>query len=153
MNFVAIILVLWSFFMRFFAWPIFRLTLLTFRPQTGSAQRALSDLRVSQLCFSSNCFGDLFLYLWCEGLKRGWRHPHCWPPPLLPPPPTALLRPFPLLPPPFPSAPWWTHPTEATFEWPLAKNTQFYTNFHIFFKLSENLLFLSSFSPRCHVPS
>ena len=59
------------FFMRFSACPIFRLTLLTFRPQkrdrqTGSAQRALCAHRAFQLCFSSNCFGELYLYLWCE---------------------------------------------------------------------------------------
>ena len=38
--------------MRFFAWQIFRLTHLTFRPQkreTGSAQRALSSLGAFQL--------------------------------------------------------------------------------------------------------
>ena len=33
-KFVAIILVLSVFFMRFFTWPIFRLARLTFRPQT-----------------------------------------------------------------------------------------------------------------------
>ena len=41
-NFVAIILVLSVFFMRFFAWPIFRLTLLTFRPQKRDKQVAPS---------------------------------------------------------------------------------------------------------------
>ena len=39
-KFLAIILVLSVFFMRFFAWPIFRLTLLTFRPQKRDKQVA-----------------------------------------------------------------------------------------------------------------
>ena len=64
-KFVAIVLVL-SVFYAIFRLPIFRLTLLTFRPQKLDKQvAALSALRAFQLCFSSNCFRDL--YLWCEG--------------------------------------------------------------------------------------
>ena len=57
--------------MRFFAWPIFHLTLLTFRPQKRDKQvapsgRALSALRAFQL--------ELFwrLNVWCEGRFSGW---------------------------------------------------------------------------------
>ena len=40
MKFVAIIVVLFFVFMRFLAWPIFRLTHLTFRPQKLDKQLA-----------------------------------------------------------------------------------------------------------------
>ena len=74
MQFVAIILVLSVFFMQFFAWPIFRLTHLTFRPQKGAKQVVPSGHNVLVEPFSSLvfkyaihriCFGDL--YLCCEG--------------------------------------------------------------------------------------
>ena len=68
-KFVAIILVLSVFFSA-----IFRLTDFSsdaafefLSSKTGSAHRALSALRAFQLCFNSNCFGDL----WCEERKRG----------------------------------------------------------------------------------
>ena len=67
-QFLAIILVL-SFFSFY---VIFRLTeissdafdfLSSKTGSTGNAQRALNALRAFQLCFGSNCFGDLCL--WC----------------------------------------------------------------------------------------
>ena len=126
-KFVTIILVLLVFFNA-----IFRLTDFSSDPfdflssKTGSAQRALSALRASQLFFSSNCFGDL----WCEGRFLEVENTPTVDPPLLHNPPrtvSTLLTP--LLPIPSPVTPWL-----ATDGQPLAKNTQLYTNFHNFFQ-------------------
>ena len=107
---------------------------------TGSAQRALSGFRVFQLCFSSNCFGDIYLYLWCEGwfLEVGDTSSVDSPPPLLPhtphrahaPPPPQCAPPPPNLPPMHtpPPTPWL-----ATEKQPLAKNANLY--FAIFFQV------------------
>ena len=85
--------------MRFFAWPIFRLTLLTFRPQKRDKQVAPSGhfvLLEPFRSFSSNCLGDLYLYLWCEGrfLKVDTPPFVDPPPPLLAPPPPPPNRAF-----------------------------------------------------------
>ena len=99
----------------------------------STIQRSLSALRAFQLCFSSNCFGDL--YLWSEGLlleaedpSTVYPLPHnfstsarCYPPPNCcssPVPPHLLPGASPV----------------ANFEKPIAENTQFYTNFHNFFQ-------------------
>ena len=140
-KFVAIVLVLSVFFLCDFSLDrIFRLTLLTFRPKKqdkqGSAQRALSALRAFQFCFSPNCFGDLTV-------DKLLTLPTTAPtPPLLPPtPPHRAVAPTPLLPPPY-QPPIVPPPPVATFEQPIAKNTQFYTHF-------ENFCPLRSVSPRC----
>ena len=74
MKFVAINLVLWSFFfMRFFARPIVCLTHLTASSKTGLAgctKRALSSLGafnplVSRYTIHNTCFGAVCS--WCEG--------------------------------------------------------------------------------------
>ena len=66
---------------------------------TVSAQQALSSHRAFRLCFSSNCFGDL--YLWLEGQFLEVEDPSTVDPhPLtIAPLPRALLPPTPLLPP------------------------------------------------------
>ena len=71
---------------------------------------------------------------------RGWRHPNCWSPPTLlpPPPPRYCPRPHFWTPPPSPSAPRCTPLPVATFEQAIAKNTQFS---QFFFKLFENSSF------------
>ena len=144
-KFVAIILVLSVLFYAIFRLTDFSSDAFDFSSsktgQTGSAQRALSFLRAFQLlCFSSNCFG--YLYLWCEGrfLEVEDTPTVEPPPPNWPsPPPTALL-PFhpsvalPICPrytPPPPHPPWL-----ATDEQPLAKNANLHF-LQFFFKLFE----------------
>ena len=103
-KFVAIILVMSVFFNAIFRLPDFSSDAFDFSSsktgQTGSAQRALSALRAFQLCFSSSCFGDL--YLWCEGrfLEVETRPP---PPPVLTPHPQYFLHPPPRCCPPPPT--------------------------------------------------
>ena len=118
-KFVAIILVLSVFFYAIFRLTNFSSDAFDFSSSktglTGSAQRALCALRAFQVCFSSNCLGDLYLYLWCEGrfLEVDTPPPFVDPPPPLlvppPPPPTALLPPpnqcFPHQPPVYPPPP------------------------------------------------
>ena len=76
-KFVAIILALSVFFYAIFRFTDFSSDAFDFSSsKTGGAQRALSALRAFQLCLSSNCFGDL--YLWCEGrFLEVEEHPHC----------------------------------------------------------------------------
>ena len=108
-KFVAII-VLSDFFMqvfdRFIVWYFSSSKM----GQMGSGQLDLSGLRAFQLCFSSNCFGDL--YLWCGG--RFLEVEDTQPPLLTPaqycpphPPPHRDVAPTQLLPT-SPSAPWCT---------------------------------------------
>ena len=126
-------------------YAIFRLTYFSFNPfdfsssktaQIGSAQWALSALSTFQL----KLFWKLILMVWREVL-RGWRHPQCWPPPTIAP--HRAVAPHPLFPtpPPVPSATRCTSPPPtrvATDEQPIAKNTQFFHNFHNFFQVFWN---------------
>ena len=135
MKFLAILLVLSVFFMRFFAWPIFRLTLLTFRPQKRDKQVAPSGNQVLLEAFSSvfqlKLFWKLILMVW-RAVLRGWRHPHCWPPTIAPHPavpPPHHFCPFPSL----PISPRCTPPPP-----PIAKNSNFILIFN-FFNLFENV--------------
>ena len=134
-KFVEIILVLSVFFKAIFRLTNFSSDDFDFSSpktgQTGSAQQALSALRAFQLCFSSNCFGDL--YLWCEGrfLEIEDTPPPLFTPPLLTPPPSPHRR---CCPTPLPFSPHCTPTPMATDEQPIAKNTQFYTNFRNFFQ-------------------
>ena len=125
--------------------------------ETGSAERALSAFRVFQLCFSSNCFGDL--YLWCEGWFLEVEPPTVDPPPLLPPhravaptpvaripprqpPPPArwsVARIPPHHPPPPPAAPLVQIPPVATDEQPIGKNPQFYEFLFKLFEIFESI--------------
>ena len=105
------------FFMRFFAWPIFRLTLLTFRPQKRDKQVAPSGHYVLLEPFrsvSAQTVLETYTLLMVWGaVLRGWHPPPFVdpPPPLLaPPPPTALLPPTQCCPrctPPPPVASYW----------------------------------------------
>ena len=126
-KFVAIILVMSVFFMRFFAWPIFCLTLLIFRP----------------LAPFSSVSAQTVLETYTYGVK-GWREvedtPHYW----HPPPRPQLVNPTPppqrwaALPPPPPS---------LVLEQKIVKNTQFYTNFLNFFQTFWNCLSVFEFFP------
>ena len=96
--------------MRFFAWPNFCLTVLTFRPQKRekcSALRALSALRAFQL-FQLKLFWRLTLMVW-RAVLRGWdTPPPCWPPtPTIASTPHRAVAPPPnsVLPPSSPGAP------------------------------------------------
>ena len=97
-KFVAIILVLLVYFIRFFVWPIWLFIL-----KNGlkcSAQRALSSHRAVQptslqVCDSQKLFWRLILTVWAAVL-RGWllkqqHHP--------PPPQSSLQHPSPINPP------------------------------------------------------
>ena len=138
------------YFMRFFAWPIFRLTLLTFRPKKRDKQIAPSWHLVLLELFSS-VSAETVLETYTYGVMGGslrLKTPHCWPPitPHRAPHNVAIPLPShqPQLHPPPPPAPI----TVATDEQPIAENTQFYTNFsRIFFKLFENFCHFS-FSTR-----
>ena len=99
--------------MRFFAWPIFRLTLLTFRPQKRDKQVAPSGHYVLFEPFRSVSAQTV--------LETCWHPPPLFvdpPPPLLAPPPTPteLLPPppHPVLPPSAPGAP----PPPVASYWP-----------------------------------
>ena len=99
---------------------------------------------------SAQTFGDL--YLWCEGRFLEVKdtpavdppHHYCPPPHCCPAPPSpsarspscSALR----TPPPPPP------PSVITFEQQIAKNTQFYTNFHNFFKLLKTFILFCVFS-------
>ena len=69
-----------------------------------------------------------------RAVLRGWRHPHCWTPPIAATPTARLLAPeccpnnTTLQRPPPPPPPWL-----ATDEQPLAEITRTYNNFNIFF--------------------
>ena len=92
------------------------------------------------------------MYLWCEGWFLEVEDTPTLDPALLRPPPPPRCCPHCYQPPSSPSAPRSTPPLSvATDEQPFAKNTQFYTNFHIFFKFFENFFnhLLSSFTLRC----
>ena len=156
-KFVAIILVLSVFFYAIFCLTDFSSDAFDFSSSktgwTGSAQRALSALRAFQLCFSSNCFGDL--YLWCEGRFLKVEDTPSVDPPYCPTrPPTRCFPPPQCCP---PISPWCNSPPPlswlATDEQPLAKNANLYF-FAIFFKLFEHFWqFLIFISLRCQKTS
>ena len=81
--------------MRFFAWPIFRLTLVTCRPQKRDKQVASRGLSA---LFQLKLLWRLILIVW-RAVLRGWRHAHCWhphlPPPRCCPPQPSAAKPSP----------------------------------------------------------